>query len=247
MQRTYTTPDGEVYTLFRRMLEQPHILIAGTTGSGKSVVLNGLISTALYRSPDSVGFVLIDPKRVELADYAFLPHTIAHAGGFDPEKWLSALQTAVNIMDARYTDMERRGLRMYDGSDIYVIIDEWANVYMSGGRDCFKAVLRLVSEGRAARVHLLLCTQIPNVKIIPSEVRENFPARVCLRTNTAVQSRVLMDKAGCEALPRFGYGYYVTPEGTDLYSLPMVSDEERRRLIDYWMKQTRPRLRLFGR
>ena len=161
-RRTLTAPTGKVWDLFTDMLSQPHLLIAGATGSGKSVAINGLLNTLLYRlptdegrtdGPDGVQLILIDPKRVELAAYAKLPHTLAHAAGFNPTAWLEALNKAVKIMDDRYTYMEKRHLKLYDKGDLYVVIDEWANVYKNGGKDAYRAVLRLISEGRAARVH----------------------------------------------------------------------------------------------
>lgn len=238
---TFTTPEGSSYTLFSDILTQPHCLIAGCQGSGKSVVINGLISTLLYRLPfdqkDGAQMILIDPKRVELAAYAKMPHTLAHAAGFDPSAWLSALTRAVRIMDSRYKYMESHGLKKYDKGDLYVIIDEWANVYKNGGKEAYKAVLRLTSEGRAARVHLIMATQVPKANIIPTEIRENFDARICLRTANAIQSRVIMESDGCESLPRYGQGFYVKPEGTELYNIPYVRDNELDRLTDWWYHQ----------
>lgn len=244
MYQTWDTPDITYSRLYADMLKQHHVLIAGATGSGKSVVINGIIHAALKDSPARVGLILIDPKRVELAPYANLPHTITHAKGFDPKAWTAALTQAVNIMDARYAEMERKRQRFYTGSDIYVIIDEWANVYKNGGAACYKAVMRLTSEGRAARVHCIIATQVPKATIIPTEVRENMSARLCLRCNTKAESRVLMDVAGCENLPQYGLGYYITPRGKDIYKLPMVDDTELQRVIDYWMT-ARPRRHLF--
>jgi len=248
MIRTWQTPGGEYSRLYADMLQQTHLLIAGATGSGKSVVINGIIQAALLKAPCDIGFILIDPKRVELAPYANLPHTITHAKGFDPKAWTAALMQAVNIMDARYTEMERKRQRLYTGSDIYVIIDEWANVYKNGGRDCYRAVMRLTSEGRAARVHVILATQVPKANIIPTEIRENFTARLCLRCNAKAESRVLMDVAGCENLPQYGFGYYITPRGKDLYKLPMYDQNEIDRLINHWTgRGGRGKLKLFSR
>ena len=248
MQREYITPAGEFSRLYMDMLNQHHLLIAGRTGAGKSVVINGIMHAALYNSPARARFILIDPKRVELADYAYLPHTIAHAAGFFPEKWLAALNEAIKIMDSRYAEMERKRQRMYTGADLYIVIDEWAAIYKNGGAACFKAVLRLISEGRAARCHVIMATQVPKASIIPTEIRENFTARLCLRVNTISQSRVLMDQPGCESLPEFGEGYYITPRDTTLYKLPMISDKERQRLIRYWTgKAGKGRLVLFNR
>lgn len=235
---TYTAPAGRVYGLFNDMLKQPHILIAGCSGSGKSVVINGLVASILYRFPmdnvDGAQMILIDPKRVELAAYRDMPHTLAHAGGFNPKSWLSALRKAVKIMDDRYDYMERKGLKKYDKGDLYVIIDEWANVYKNGGTEAYRAVLRLTSEGRAARVHLIMATQVPKANIIPTEIRENFDARLCLRTANAIQSRVIMENTGCEMLPRYGKGYYQKPEGTHLLNIPYVRDEEINGLLQWW-------------
>ena len=244
MYQTWNTPEITYSSLYADMLNQLHVLIAGATGSGKSVVINCIIHAALKDSPARVGFILIDPKRVELAPYADLPHTISYAKGFDPKAWTAALTQAVNIMDARYTEMERKHQRLYTGRDIYVIIDEWANVYKNGGAACYKAVMRLTSEGRAARVHCIIATQVPKATIIPTEVRENMSARLCLRCNTKAESRVLMDVAGCEDLPQYGYGYYITPRGKDLYELPMIEETELQRVIDHWT-HTRPRRHLF--
>lgn len=239
---TYTRPSGTYYKLFEDMTRQPHLLIAGATGSGKSVAINGIISTLMYRFPNgntekTAKLILIDPKKVELAAYASLPHTLMHADGFAPEKWLEALDMAVRIMDERYTEMKRQRVKEYRGGDVYVIIDEWANVFKNGGKPCYKAVLRLISEGRAAHVHVIMATQVPKADIIPTEIRENFSARLCLRTNNSVQSRVIMEENGCEALPRFGQGYYVKPEGTELWKIPYVQQEELDRQINWWEKQ----------
>ena len=243
----YRTPPGETYDLFKDMANQNHLLVAGATGSGKSVAINGIISTLLYRLPLDIPrgaqFVLIDPKRVELAAYANIPHTIYHADGFSPEKWKKALSIAVNEMDRRYAVMKRKRLKEYDGGDVYVIIDEWASVYKNGGGECYRSVLRLISEGRAAHVHVIMATQIPKANIIPTEVRENFDARLCLRTNNSIQSRVIMEENGCENLPNpkavgYALGYYVLPCERTLYTIPYVPQSELDRLVSHWEKQT---------
>lgn len=234
MTHTYTTPAGEYPRIFEDMLQRHHVLIAGVTGSGKSTVISGIMRAAMYHSPAKVRFILIDPKRVELAAYSGLPHTITHAAGHDPKAWIQALRQACDIMDTRYSDMERRRKRMYDGSDVYVIIDELAMLHKSGGRACEALLLRLLSEGRAARVHVIGATQVPKASIIPTEIRENYTAKVCLHCSTRAQSRVLMDMDGCEALPQYGYGYYITPEGVTLYEIPYTEDGELERLVTYW-------------
>lgn len=251
MGNIWITPRGSYGRLYADILKQPHTLIAGATGSGKSVCINGIVHAALKRSPDDVRFILIDPKRVELAAYADLPHTLAHAKGFAPEAWAQALQYAVDIMDARYNEMELKRKKMFPGADIYVVIDEWANVFKNGGRECYRAIMRLTSEGRAARVHVIMATQVPKACVLPTEVRENMIARLCLRCNSAVESRVLMDARGCETLPRYGKGYYITPERSACYDLPMIPEGELDAIVAHWMlqaeRQRRPRRHLFNR
>lgn len=244
--RTYhfTSPKGETWDLFKDMLNQPHLLIAGATGSGKSVVINGLIDTLMYRLPfdkaNGAQLILIDPKKVELSQYKNLPHTLSHAAGYDPDAWVKALSDAVSIMDSRYNKMAKQNQRLYTGSDIYVIIDEWASIYKSvRGKECYKLLMRLTSEGRAARVHVILATQVPKANIIPTEIRENFAARLCLRTANSIQSRVIMEENGCEDLPRYGQGYYVTPEDTTLYNIPYVKDDEIESNLAWWKEQMR--------
>lgn len=244
MYKIWKTPAGEYSRLYADMLNQHHVLIAGATGSGKSTVINGILHAALMDSPAKRRFILIDPKRVELSAYADLPHTITTARGYDPDAWKAALRAACQIMDNRYSAMERARARMYDGADVYVIIDEYALIAKSGGRDCYKMILRLTSEGRAARVHVIMATQVPKADIIRTEIRENMPARLCLRCNTKTESRVLMDSPGCETLPEYGYGVYITPRGRDVYKLPMIEQSELNRITDFWRNQ-RPRVKLF--
>lgn len=244
MYQTWTTPAGEHSRLYLDIAQQSHVLIAGATGSGKSVIINGIIHTILFNSPAKARFILIDPKRVELAAYANLPHTITHAKGFNPDAWRDALQKAVDIMDARYMEMERKRQKLYNGSDIYVIIDEYATIAKAGGRDCYKLLLRLVSEGRAARVHCIIATQVPKADIIRTEIRENMTARVCLHCNTKTESRVLMDQSGCETLPQYGFGYYVKPGNSTLYKIPMVEQSELDRIVNHWT-HAKPRRTFF--
>lgn len=246
----FHAPSGMTWNLFTDMLSRPHLLIAGTTGSGKSVSINGLISTLLYRCPtDSIDdkgnpgaqMIMIDPKRVELAKYAKLPHTLAHAAGQDPTAWRQAIDRAIAIMDDRYKYMERKKLTLYDKGDLYVIIDEWASLYKNKeyGKEAYKSVLRLTSEGRAAKVHVIMATQIPKANIIPTEIRENFDARLCLRTANSLQSRVIMDENGCETLPYppdagYANGYYLKAGKAQLYTIPYVKEDEIDTLLQWW-------------
>ena len=243
MIREYKTPTGEYYRLYADMLKQPHLLIAGATGSGKSVVINGIITTALYSAPCECRFILIDPKRVELAAYRYLPHCMIYAS--EPRDMVNALRQALLLIETRYKDMQRRGRRKYDGSDIYVIIDELADLMTTNKREVMPLLQRLCQIGRAARVHVIAATQCPISAVIPTPIKVNFDARVALRTRSAQDSRNILGFNGCECLPRYGEGYYMTPEATDRYKIPMVTEQEQQRLIDYWA-HNKGRLRLFA-
>ena len=230
--RYWRTPAGEYHNLFRDMAEQPHLLIAGATGSGKSVVLNGIVHSLLYDSPAMVQFILIDPKRVELVQYRDLPHTVRYAS--EPDSMVSALQQATEITDRRYAEMQRNGERKYTGPDLYVLIDELADLMTTNKRQVQPLIQRLCQIGRAARVHVIACTQCPLSVVIPTPIKVNFDARVGLRTRSAQDSRNILGQTGCELLPRYGQGYYMTPEGLHLYKIPMVSDDRIEELVSWW-------------
>lgn len=230
--RAWKTPGGDVWTLYDNMSTQPHLLIAGATGSGKSVVLNGIVHAVLHRAPSQAGLILIDPKRVELVQYKNLPHTFCYAS--EPETMIKALQHAITITEQRYTQMQRQGLRRYDGADCYVLIDELADLMTTNKRDVLPLLQRLCQIGRAAKVHVIACTQCPLASVIPTPVKVNFDARIALRTRSAQDSRNILGVTGCELLPRYGRGYYMTPEGTSLYNLPLVTDQELNALCQYW-------------
>ena len=251
MYKTWDTPNITYSRLYADMLRQVHILIAGATGSGKSTVVNGMIHAALKDSPARVGFILIDPKGCELAEYAALPHVIDYAN--TPWDIPRALRGAVSIMNCRLADMKRRRLREYYGSDVYVIIDELMPIMTRPDikRECYSPLLDLLALARAARVHVVACTQSPVAAVIPTPLKCNFDSRLALRTASAQDSRNIIGARGCEALPnpvieRRAYGYYRRGADTDLYQLPRVEDAERRRVVKYWEK-ARPRRHLFNR
>jgi len=234
-----TTPTGKTYDLFKDMTKQKHLLIAGTTGSGKSVVINGIITTLLYRFPHDAGLILIDPKRVELSPYKNLPHTIKYAS--EPEDMVKALQLAMNICENRYKEMEKRGERLYSGGDIYVIIDEFADLVTTQKRAVLPLIQRLGQIARASKIHLIIATQCPLRQIISTEIKVNFDSRVGLRTRSAQDSRNILGYAGLENLPAYGEGIYLTPQEETLYKIPYVDEAEQKRLIDWWLKQFPPK------
>lgn len=221
------------------MLRQPHLLIAGATGSGKSVIINGLIYTALYQlpgaGPEGIQLILIDPKRVELSQWQAVPHCIQYAD--DPAPRLDALEYAVKLCDSRYKRMQRAGERMYQGGDMYIIIDELADLMLTQRRDAAPLIQRLAQIGRAAKIHVIAATQTPIRDVIPTPIKCNFDSRIGLRTRSAQDSRNIIGRAGLELLPRYGQGVYMTPAGDMLYNIPLIPDNELTARAKYWTRQ----------
>lgn len=248
MMKEWITPEGSVYTLFNSMLEENHLLIAGCTGSGKSVLENGLIHTALYNSPAKAQFIFIDPKLCELIDYKDLPHTIAYAD--NGKDIVNALQYAINIMKNRQLINQRKRQKEFDGSTIYIVIDELQDLMTTNRKSCFPMIQRIAQVGRSFRLKLICCTQSPIAKILPTELKCNFSARIGLRTISRQDSRNILDMPGCELLPepkiaKKAYGYYRHDGSIDLCKIPMIEEEEKQRIIQYWMKN-KPKTILFA-
>lgn len=237
MKKTWYTPTGEKKSAYVDALNQPHLLIAGATGSGKSVIVNGLIYTALYSAPCQVQFILIDPKRVELSMYRDLPHTIRYAS--EPENMVSALNEAMRITEDRYAEMQKEGIRKYNGSQVYVIIDELADLMTTNKRQVQPLLQRLCQIGRAAGVHVIACTQCPLREVIPTAIKVNFDARFGLRTRSAQDSRNILGVTGCEILPKYGQAYYMTPAEFTLYKIPFYDDDVLKERVNHWMRQNK--------
>lgn len=231
--RAYKTPSGSVYSHYVALAERPHLLIAGATGSGKSVALNGIIhSLIMEESPFHVQFVLVDPKKVELSQYARLPHTVKYAS--EHPDIIRALQWAVDETDRRFSLMQTAGVKEYDGPHLYVVIDELADLMVSCKKETLPLLQRLAQIGRAARVHVIACSQNILAQTIPTVLKCNFSTILGLRTCNAQQSRFLISATGCEMLPdpkREGKGYGYLRDGADLEKLLIYKYPEDQ--IDY--------------
>jgi len=185
-----------------RLSKAPHILVAGMTGAGKSVLIHDLICQYIKgRAPADASMILIDPKRVEFGAYKGLPHLV-----LDPVYALRdieyALGWAVAEMHSRFTTMERHGWRDVGPSGwprLLVVIDELANLMLSG-KKFEKPIIEMASMGRAAGVHLLLATQRPDATVINGLIRANIPTRVALPTITQADSRIILDQSGAETI-----------------------------------------------
>lgn len=248
MIREYITPAGDYSAIYEELLNQTHLLIAGATGAGKSTVVNGMIHAALFHSPAMVRFILIDPKGTELDEYKRLPHTLAYADSLND--CVSTLNFAMEIVRQRMKDMKHKKQRTYEGSNIYIIIDELMILMTRVKREALPVMQDILSLARCAKVHLIACTQSPIAAVIPTQLKCNFDSRLALRTVSAQDSRNIIGIKGCETFPNpvidhKALGYYRHGAMMDIHELPMISDSERQRLITHWRKHGKGRLRLF--
>lgn len=197
--------------IFVNIEKAPHLLIAGQTGSGKSVLENTIISSLLMNySPNELQLMLIDPKCVELSQYTGVPHLLAPIIT-DAQKAAIGLNYCVSVMEERYKTMEKRGLQ--NGKDIYsaivIVIDELADLMLSGYRKPIEnAITRLAQLGRAANIHLIIATQRPTVNVITGLIKANIPARIALNVASVRDSMVILDHKGAERLQGNGDGLY---------------------------------------
>jgi S-DNA-T family DNA segregation ATPase FtsK/SpoIIIE len=199
--------------VFFDLSEMPHLLVAGTTGSGKSVMLNGLLTSLLLTTdPRQVKMVLIDPKRVELSQFGRVPHLITPVVT-DVKKAANALAWAVTEMERRYEVLEKIGVRSVEGYNdraetqmpyVVVVIDELADLMMQAGAKVEDAIIRLAQKARAVGIHIVVATQRPSVDVITGMIKANVPSRIAFAVSGQVDSRVILDSPGAEALLGMG-------------------------------------------
>jgi S-DNA-T family DNA segregation ATPase FtsK/SpoIIIE len=248
------------------LAKMPHLLIAGTTGSGKSVGVNALIVSILYRArPDEVKFILIDPKRLELGLYEDIPH-LATPIIVDPKLAARSLKWAVNEMERRYRDLAGWGVRNIDGYNteimrrnlvkeyddkgepwkplpyIVIIIDELADLMMTSGREVEESITRLAQMARAVGIHLVLATQRPSVDVITGLIKANFPSRISFRVSSKIDSRTIIDTNGAEQLLGRGDMLFLPPGTSRLIRVhgAYIDETEIGRIVSHIKSQGPP-------
>ena len=228
--------------------QMPHILIAGATGSGKSVCLNSFIATILFRaSPAEVKFILVDPKRVELTRYNGIPHLLAPVI-FEPDKVLSALKWAIAEMDRRYklfTEIGARNIEVYNELSgfaalpyIIILIDELADIILFAPAEVEDSICRIAQMARATGIHLIVSTQRPSVDVITGLIKANIPCRIAFNVSSQVDSRVIIDSPGAEKLLGRGDMLYIPPDQAKPTRIQgtFVADSEVESLIVFLKK-----------
>jgi S-DNA-T family DNA segregation ATPase FtsK/SpoIIIE len=236
--------------LIADLADMPHLLVAGTTGSGKTVCLNSIILSMLFKySPQQLKFLMVDPKMVELSQYNPIPHALCPAVT-DPKKVTAALGWVVSEMESRYVRLSEAGSRniadyLSKGKDMYyivVVIDELADLMQICPKEVESAITRLAQLSRAVGIHLVLATQRPSVDVITGVIKANFPARISFKVASKVDSRTVLDMNGAENLIGKGDMLFLKPgeakpiRGQCCY----VSDDEIAKVIDFIKVQQQP-------
>ncbi len=230
--------------------KMPHMLIAGQTGSGKSVLLSSIISTLLFRTtPDELRLILVDPKRVELTRFDNIPHLLTPVLT-DPKKVVSALKWAIKEMDRRYEVLAKKGVRNLEFYNqaveedervpyVLIIIDELADIMLYAPSEVEDKICRLAQMARATGIHLLLATQRPSVDVITGLIKANIPSRISFAVASNADSRVILDMPGAEKLLGEGDMLFIPPDQAKPSRIqgPYISDSEINDLISFLKKQ----------
>lgn len=232
--------------------KMPHVLIAGATGSGKSVCVNTFLSSILFRAtPDEVKFILVDPKRVELTGYNDIPHLLTPVI-VDPPKVVSALKWATAEMDRRYKQLAEVGVKNIDSYNelagfaampsIVIVIDELADIMLFAPKEVEDSITRIAQMARAVGIHLVLATQRPSVDVITGLIKANVPTRIAFSVSSQTDSRVILDGPGAEKLLGRGDMLYIPPTQAKPVRIQgtYVSDGETKNLIDFIKSQGKP-------
>ncbi len=241
------------YPKIADLTTMPHLLIAGTTGAGKSVCVNAILtSMLLHNTPDELRLVLVDPKRVELTGYNGIPHLLAPVV-VETERVVGALEWMTREMDKRYHAFSQVGARNIESYNalmekqgskklpyLVIVIDELADLMMIAPDDTERTITRLAQLARATGIHMILATQRPSTDVVTGLIKANFPARIAFAVASGTDSRVILDQSGAERLLGRGDMLYQAPDAPSAIRLQgvFISDLETERLVEFWRLQT---------
>ena len=232
------------------LARMPHLLIAGATGSGKSVGINSIICSILFKStPDEVRFLMIDPKRIELSGYEDIPHLL-HPVVVDPKMANRALQWAVREMERRYMLLDEKRVKSFASFNqvaeddeklplIVIVVDELADLMMVSSREVEESIARLAQMARAAGMHLILATQRPSVDVLTGLIKANFPTRISFKVFSKIDSRTILDMSGAEHLLGDGDSLFMPPGKARVQRIhgAYISEKETERVIEFLKEQ----------
>ena len=237
----------------------PHLMIAGTTGSGKSVLLNSILASMFYKAgPNRLRLLMIDPKMLEFAIYEDIPHLL-HPIVTEPRKAVAALKWAVAEMEGRYKILSEKGVRNIDSYNsaierdeganspkimpyIVILIDELADLIMSAATDTRDCIIRIAQKARAAGIHLVVATQRPSADVVSGLLKANIPARISFLVSSKIDSRIILDAQGAESLLGRGDMLYLKPGTGALERIQgaLITDAEREKIVDFLKNQGEP-------
>ena len=240
--------------IFTRIDKTPHLLIAGSTGSGKSVCVNTIITSILLKNkPDKVKLIMIDPKMVELSIYDGIPHLLTSVVT-DPLKAADVLHKVVLEMESRYREFARTRVRNIEGYNkiaekdpdykelpyIVVIIDELADLMMVSSKEVEESIARIAQKARAAGIHMIIATQRPSVDVITGVIKTNIPSRIAFAVSSSVDSRTILDKSGAETLLGKGDMLYLSADSSKPVRIQgaFLSDDEVEKVVDFVKSQS---------
>lgn len=241
--------------MFTRIDKTPHLLIAGSTGSGKSVCVNTIITSILLKNkPDKVKLIMIDPKMVELSIYDGIPHLLTSVVT-DPLKAADVLHKVVLEMESRYREFARTRVRNIEGYNkiaekdpdykelpyIVVIIDELADLMMVSSKEVEESIARIAQKARAAGIHMIIATQRPSVDVITGVIKTNIPSRIAFAVSSSIDSRTILDKSGAETLLGKGDMLYLSADSSKPVRIQgaFLSDDEVEKVVDFVKSQSK--------
>ena len=219
----------------------PHALIGGTTGGGKSVLLNSIAVSLLFKhTPETLRLIIIDPKQVEFSEYAGLPHLLRPVIT-DPYQAIDTLASVCDLIDRRYKRMATHKVKNaveMGLPSVVVMIDELADLIILGKKPVETAIVRIAQLGRAAGIHLIVATQQPTVNVVTGLIKANIPCRIALKTATVSNSTVILDGKGAEKLTGKGDALLKLPNRTTLirFQAPLIESADIAPVIKYWSR-----------